>query len=100
MANARMLMGARVAGRPGQGRTIEITRPGKAPWRTLLPAELDRDGATPALVDYVTAQYLVELPKEGLRLGWETIYGLVRTTLMEVDEAATDQTAGLALPTE
>ena len=100
MANARMLMGARVAGRPGQGRTIEITRPGKVPWRTLLPAELDRDGATPALVDYVTAQYLVELPKEGLRLGWETIYGLVRTTLMEVDEAATDQTAGLALPTE
>ena len=88
-----MLMGARVAGRPGQGRTMEITRPGKAPWRTVLPAELDRDGATPALVDYVTAQYLVELPTESIRLGWETIYGLVRTTLMAADEPTTDQAA-------
>ncbi len=95
-----MLMGARVAGRPGQGRTMEITRPGKAPWRTLLPAELDRDGATPALVDYVTAQYLVDLPKEGLRLGWETIYGLVRTTLMETDDPATDSAGEVARPTE
>ncbi len=88
-----MLMGARVGGKPGEGRTIEITRPGKAPWRTVLPAELDRGGAIPALVDYVTAQYLVELPTESIRLGWETIYGLVRTTLMEADESATDLTA-------
>ena len=88
-----MLMGARVAGRPGQGRIMEITRPGKAPWRTVLPAELDRDGATPALVDYVTAQYLVELPTESIRLRWETIYGLVRTTLMEADESASDLAA-------
>lgn len=86
MATARMLMGAKVAGKPGRGRTIEITRPGKAPWRTVLPAELDRDGALAALVDYVTAQYLVELPTESIRLGWETIYGLVRTTLAEAGE--------------
>ena len=91
-----MLMDARVTGRPGEGRTMEITRPGKAPWRTVLPAELDRDGAMPALVDYVTAQYLVELPTESIRLGWETIYGLVRSTLMgadESDESATDLAA-------
>ena len=78
-----MLMGVRVAGKPGEGRVMEITRPGKAPWRTVLPAELDQDGSILALVDYVTAQYLVELPTESIRLGWETIYGLVRTTLME-----------------
>ena len=78
-----MLMDARVTGRPGEGRVMEITRPGKGPWRMMLPAELDRDGAMPALVDYVTAQYLVELPTESIRLGWETIYALVRTALAE-----------------
>ncbi|GAA4033311.1 hypothetical protein GCM10022409_17010 [Hymenobacter glaciei] len=86
-------MGARVTGRLGEGRTMEITRPGKPPWRTVLPAELDQEGATPDLVDYVTAKYLVELPTESIRLGWETIYGLIRTTLMEADETPTDLAA-------
>ena len=58
-------------------------------------AWLDRDGAMPALVDYVTAQYLVELPTESIRLGWETIYGLVRSTLMEADDSD-DSAADLA----
>ena len=55
---------------------------------------------TAALVDFVTAQFLVDVPAAGIKLGWETIYALVRTALMETDETATDRAAGLALPTE
>jgi hypothetical protein len=83
MANARLLMEARIMGVEGNSRCIELLRPGKAPWRLGLPASLDQGQVTPALVDYVTVQYLVDLPAEGVRLGWETVYALVRAALEE-----------------
>ncbi|QIX62736.1 hypothetical protein HER32_16770 [Hymenobacter sp. BT18] len=82
MANARLLMEARIVGAVG-GRSIKLLRPGKEPWSLALPACLDRGAVTPALVDYVTVQYLVDLPAESVRLGWETVYALVRTALEE-----------------
>ncbi|WP_046245429.1 hypothetical protein [Hymenobacter terrenus] len=83
MANARVLMSVRITGRLDSGRAMEISRPGKEPWRVELPAVLDKGENTTELVDYVTAQYLVELPAESVRLGWETIYALVRTALAD-----------------
>ncbi|MBD2722587.1 hypothetical protein [Hymenobacter armeniacus] len=62
---------------------MEISRPGREPWRVELPAALDQRENTTELVDYVTAQYLVQLPAESIRLGWETIYALVRTALAD-----------------
>ena len=100
MANARYLMNVRIAGRVGQARTIELTRPRSKPWQLELPAALDQVPVTAALVDFVTAQFLVDVPAAGIKLGWETIYALVRTALMEADEAATDLAAGRALPAE
>ena len=100
MANARYLMNVRIAGQVGQPRTIELTRPRSKPWQLELPAALDQVPVTAALVDFVTAQFLVDVPAAGLKLGWETIYALVRTALMEADEEATDLAAGLALTTE
>ena len=93
-------MSVRIAGRVGQPRTIELTRPRSKPWQLELPAALDQVPVTAALVDFVTAQFLVDVPAAGIKLGWETIYALVRTALMEADEAATDPAAGLALPAE
>ena len=98
MANARVLMEVRIVGRREGGRLIEITRPGKTLWTAALPAWLDRGAATPALTDYVTAQYLVELPTESIRRGWEVIYALVRMALQEAEEAADDLPAGATLP--
>ena len=83
MANARVLMSVRVTGRPESGRAMEISRPGREPWRVELPAALDQGEHTAELVEYVTAQYLVALPAESIRLGWETIYALVRTALAD-----------------
>ncbi len=100
MANARVLMEVRIVGRLAGGRAIEITRPGKKPWAAALPVVLDQGQATAALVDYVTAQYLVDLPKESIRLGWETVYALVRTALMEANEAASDLLTGPVRPIE
>ena len=76
-------MSIRVTGRLESGRVMEISRPDREPWRVELPAALDQGENTMELVDYVTAQYLVELPTESIRLGWETIYALVRTALAD-----------------
>jgi hypothetical protein len=76
-------MGARVVGELENGRMMEISRPGQEPWRVELPPAMDRSENTAELVDYVTAQYLVALPAESVRLGWETIYALVRTALAD-----------------
>ena len=83
MANANYLMNVRIAGRVGQPRTIELTRPRSKPWQLALPAALDQEPVSAALVDFVTAQFLVDVPAAGLKLGWETIYALVRTALLE-----------------
>ena len=83
-------MEARVVGETNQARMMEINRPGKTPWLVVLPAALDR-GALLALADYVTARYLVELPVESVRLGWETIYGLVRAALLDAGAAGADE---------
>ena len=83
MANANYLMNVRIAGRVGQPRTIELTRPRSKPWQLALPAALDQVPVTAALVDFVTAQFLVDVPTAGVKLGWETIYALVRTALLE-----------------
>jgi hypothetical protein len=83
MATARELMSVRIMGELESGRAMEISRPGKAPWRVALPPAMDRSENTAELVDYVTAQYLVALPAESIRLGWETIYALVRTALAD-----------------
>lgn len=85
MATARFLMEFEVDGTVGGGRTVRLTRSGKAPWVLPLPAPLDQGEVTPALVDYVTTEYLLALPKESIRLGWETIYALVRLALLEAD---------------
>lgn len=73
----------------GQGRLIELTRPGKALWKLELPSQLDQGKAMPALVAHVTAQYLVERPAEGVRLGWETVYALVRMALLDANNSFT-----------
>lgn len=86
MASARFLLEARILGGEESGLIIELLRPGKEPWRMPLPEDLMRGQAVHLLVDYVTAQFLVDLPKEGIRLGWESIYALVRTTLAEALE--------------
>ncbi len=83
MANAHYLMNVRIAGQVGQARTIELTRPRSKPWQLALPAALDQEPVSAALVDFVTAQFLVDVPAAGLKLGWETIYALVRTALLE-----------------
>ena len=83
MVNAHYLMNVRIAGRVGQARTIELTRPRSKPWQLALPAALDQEPVSSALVDFVTAQFLVDVPAAGIKLGWETIYALVRTALME-----------------
>ena len=100
MVNEQYLMSVRIAGRVGQPRTIELTRPQSKPWQLELPAALDQAPVLAALVDFVTAQFLVDVPAAGIKLGWETIYALVRTALMETDESATEWAAGLALTTE
>ena len=100
MVNAQYLMSVRIAGRVGQPRTIELTRPRSKPWQLALPAVLDQEPVLAALVDFVTAQFLVDVPAAGIKLGWETIYALVRTALMETDEPAPEWAAGLALPAE
>lgn len=97
MANARVLMEVRIVGQEGD-RTIEIARPGKTLWTVVLPAGLVRGAAVPVLADYVTAQYLVELPMESIRLGWETIYALVRVALLEAEEMADELLTGTRLP--
>lgn len=76
-------MSVRITVQPESGRTMEISRPGKVPWRVELPAALDHGENTTELVDYVTTQYLVAMPAESIRLGWETIYALVRTALAD-----------------
>ncbi|SDY30064.1 hypothetical protein SAMN04488069_107119 [Hymenobacter psychrophilus] len=76
-------MEVRIRGRSGTGRLIELLRPGKERWELPLPAEMDQGMVTPALADYVTAQYLTQMPQEGIRLGWETIYALILTALSE-----------------
>jgi hypothetical protein len=86
MANARYILDFSVDGQLGTGRTVRLLRPGKKAWHLRLPEQLDRGRATPELVDYVTTQYLLALPAEGVRLGWETIYSLVRTALLEADD--------------
>ena len=83
MATARFLLEVRLLPAPDEPRVIELLRPGRPPWQLMLPAEVDPGTVTPLLVDYVTAQYLVEQPTEGVRLGWETVYALVRTALEE-----------------
>ena len=85
MANARVLLEIKVVGQMGQGRLIELTRPGKALWKLELPGQLDQGEIMPALVAHVTAQYLVERPAEGVRLGWEAVYALVRIALIEAN---------------
>lgn len=85
MANARVLLEIKVVGQVGQGRLIELNRPGKAQWKLELPTKLDQGAIIPALVAHVTAQYLVERPVEGVRLGWETVYALVRIALIEAN---------------
>ncbi|GAA4368852.1 hypothetical protein GCM10023185_41970 [Hymenobacter saemangeumensis] len=76
-------MSVRITEREETGRVLEISRPGKEPWRVELPAALDQDENKAELVDYITAQFLVTLPKESLRQGWETIYALVHMALVE-----------------
>lgn len=83
-----------IAGQVGQPRTIELTRPRSKPWQLELPAALDQGPVTPALVDFVTAQFLVDVPAAGVRLGWETVYALVRTALLETQ--AEHEAAGRA----
>ena len=83
MANANYLMNVRIAGQVGQPRTIELTRPRSKPWQLALPVALDQEPVSAALVDFVTAQFMVDVPAAGLKLGWETIYALVRTALLE-----------------
>ncbi|QJX47837.1 hypothetical protein HMJ29_13140 [Hymenobacter taeanensis] len=83
MATARFLLEAHVRAVFDDSHVIELLRPGRPPWQLALPVEVEQGRVTVALVDYVTAQYLVEQPKEGVRLGWETVYSLVRTALEE-----------------
>lgn len=83
MANARILLNVRITEHQEGERTMEITRPDKDAWQVALPAGLDNDERLTELVNYVTTQYLVEMPGESIRLGWETIYALVRTALAE-----------------
>jgi len=78
-------MGFTVEGTRESGRVVRLSRPGKAPWQLPLPKSMDQGKATAALVEYVTAEYLLALPTEGVRLGWETIYALVRLALEESD---------------
>jgi hypothetical protein len=89
MANARVLLEINVVGQVGQGRLIELNRPGKARWKLELPVQLDQGGVVSALVAHVTAQYLVERPAEGVRLGWETVYALVRMALLDANNSFT-----------
>lgn len=89
MANARVLLEINVVGQIGQGRLIELSRPGKTLWKLELPVRLDQKEIMPALVAHVTAQYLVERPAEGVRLGWETVYALVRMALLDANNSFT-----------
>jgi hypothetical protein len=86
MGYARMLMEARIISQPETGRTIEICRPGQGPWYAGLPAELDQGNSVPELANYLTIRYLQELPKASLQLGWETIYALVRLSLIDAED--------------
>ena len=47
------------------------------------------------LAEWDSAGNAIPLPTESIRLGWETIYGLVRSTLMEADDLD-DSAADLA----
>ena len=83
MANARVLLNVLITEHQEGERTVEISRPNTDAWQVALPAALDNDERLTELVNYVTTQYLVEMPAESIRLGWETIYALVRTALAE-----------------
>lgn len=72
------------------GRAVRFSRPDKQPWDLILPPAMDTGEVTAELVDYVTTQYLLALPNEAVRLGWEKVYALVRLALLEIQDEAGD----------
>ncbi len=83
MATARFLIEAKVERQlsMSQERIIEISRPGRAPWELVLPAQLDQGDTTAELVSFVTEQYLLAVAAKGGRIRWEMVYAVVKMTL-------------------
>jgi hypothetical protein len=83
MATAQFLIEAKIERSLGPSceRVIEITRPGRAPWELVLPAQLDQGDTTAELVAFVTAQYLAAVTAKGGRIRWEMVYAVVKMTL-------------------